>query len=93
MAKQTIVKKIPVTETGPGEHCTMTDGQVYVISQNPNGPKPKFTLWKEVSGGYEKIAVSDGSPIPLHQYIPWTGEARKYCDEQLHIMKEMRKGG
>lgn len=59
-----IVKKLPKTETGHGVECTTESGNVYVISNDP--VKKKFTLWKTVSGGYEKMGTSD-SPINLYK--------------------------
>ena len=67
--ESTIVKKIPAADqTGAGVTCTTAKKQVYVISQNlSNG---KFTLWKQVKGGYQRLDNAK-SPIPLYDKIPW----------------------
>ena len=59
-----VVKKLPKTETGHGVKYTTESGNVYVISNDPI--KKRFTLWKTVSSGYEKIGTSD-SPINLYK--------------------------
>lgn len=63
-----VVKKIPTTENGPGTRCTTTSGQVYLITQCLE--KCRFTLWHEISGGFEQIATAK-SPLDLDEKIPW----------------------
>lgn len=58
-----IVKQIPKTETGHGVHY-ITSTKEYVISNNPT--KAKFTLWKKVENGYEKLGTAD-SPLDLYK--------------------------
>lgn len=58
-----IVNQIPKSEDGYGVRYTSGTGNVYIISQNKK--KEKFTLWKELKSGYEKIAISD---IPTSLY-------------------------
>lgn len=61
-----IIKKLPVSESGHGVHCTTSSGEEYQISQNPD--KKKHTLWKIVDGGYQKIATAN-SPYDLYPII------------------------
>lgn len=63
-----VTKKIPESENGPGVRCQTTSGQEYLISQCM-APR-RFTLWKKVSGGYEK-ELTGQSPIELYDKIPW----------------------
>ena len=58
-----IVNQIPKSEDGHGVRYTTENNTVYIISQNKK--KEKFTLWKELKNGYEKIATSD---IPTSLY-------------------------
>ena len=62
-----VIKQIPKSETGQGVTCKTKSGKVYLISQ---GSEKKHTLWKEVTGGYEKIASSI-SPYDLYDQIDW----------------------
>lgn len=62
------VKRVPASDTGPQLQCLTRAGERYVITQNP--VTRKFTLWRVVSGGYEKISTAD-SPVPLNSKIPW----------------------
>lgn len=57
------VNQIPKSEDGYGVRYTTENNTVYIISQNKK--KEKFTLWKELKSGYEKIATSD---IPTALY-------------------------
>ena len=59
-----IVSKIPKSETGYGVHYTTSSGNIYIISNNPI--KRKFTLWKELEEGYEKLGPSS-SPVDLYK--------------------------
>lgn len=63
-----VVASIPKTETGAGVFCKTTSGQEYTISQCLE--KEKFTLWKSVDGGFEKISTAN-SPLNLYENIPW----------------------
>lgn len=63
-----IVKKIPVSENGPGVLCTTKGGKQYKISQNTE--KMKFTLWKVMENGFVKIATAN-SPLDLDELVPW----------------------
>ena len=61
-----MIKQIPKTENGPSVHC---NGKfTYIVSQNLN--KMKFTLWKKLEDGYEKIATAN-SPLDLYEKIIW----------------------
>lgn len=57
------VNQIPKSEDGYGVRYTSESGNIYIISQNKK--KERFTLWKEVKSGYEKIATAD---IPTALY-------------------------
>lgn len=63
-----IVKRISLSDNGPGVSCTTRGGNHYQISQNVE--KMKFTLWKVVEGGFVKIATAN-SPLDLDEFIPW----------------------
>lgn len=66
-----IVKDIPNSESGYGVVCYTQpnkSGEKYIISQNPT--KIKFTLWKCLEDGYEKIAISD-NPLEFNDMIPF----------------------
>lgn len=59
---------LPTSETQrPGVYCTTRSKQHYIITQNLSG---KFTLWKEVDGGYIKLDTAK-SPTVLDKQIPW----------------------
>lgn len=61
-----IVKKLPASEVGASVTHTTADGTVYHVSQNPvAAPGKRFTLWKIVPGGYEKLAAAD-DPYELY---------------------------
>lgn len=71
MAKETsekTIKKIPVSDSGPGVLCTTKGGNHYQIGQNVE--KMKFTLWKVVESGFVKIATAN-SPLDLDEFVPW----------------------
>lgn len=53
-----ITKTLPKSEDGRGIECRLHDA-TYLISHNTSKLKNAFTLWKVVSGGYEKIASAD----------------------------------
>ena len=57
------VNQIPKSEDGYGVRYISESGNEYIISQNTK--KEKFTLWKILENGYEKIATSD---IPTSLY-------------------------
>ena len=59
-----IVKALPKTEDGRGVLC-LVNGEKYQISHNTSKDKNAFTLWKIVSGGYEKVSSAD---IPQDLY-------------------------
>lgn len=59
-----VVKKLPLSETGPGVHYIAKSRKEYCISQSLE--KMRFTLWRIVPGGYEKMATSD-NPCNLYQ--------------------------
>ena len=59
-----IVKQIPKSDNGYGVQYTTASGTVYKISHNPL--KNKFTLWKPVENGYEKLATAD-NPYNLYK--------------------------
>lgn len=63
-----IVKKIPISENGPGVHCVTTSKHEYFITQCLE--KMRFTLWHKVDGGFEQIAMAK-SPLDLDNKIPW----------------------
>lgn len=67
-AKDGVVKNLPSSESGRGVQYTTKDKEQYVISQDPT--KVKFTLWKVVPGGYEKIKAGAASPYDLSPLIP-----------------------
>lgn len=60
------VKKLPLSENGPGVVCN--GKYVYIISQNLK--KNKFTLWIQTEDGYEKITSAD-SPMKLYDKVEW----------------------
>lgn len=62
-----ITKTLPKSEDGRGIECRLPS-DVYLISQNTSKLKNAFTLWKIVSGGYEKLASAD-IPQELEQKI------------------------
>ena len=59
-----IVKQIPKSDNGHGVLYTKLNGNVYQISNNPI--KKRFTLWKVLENGYEKISTSD-NPLNLYE--------------------------
>lgn len=66
--KSTIVKSIPSSETGSRTICTTNSGKEYLITNNPI--KAKFTLWRIVPDGYEKLFVSE-NPLEFDEIIPY----------------------
>ena len=62
-----IVKALPKTEDGRGVLC-LVNGEKYQISHNTSKDKNAFTLWKIVSGGYEKVSSAD-MPQDLYPVI------------------------
>ena len=62
-----IVKALPASESGRGVQYTTPNGDVYVISQDP--AKRKFTLWKVVAGGYERIKNGASDPYELYALL------------------------
>lgn len=57
------VKKLPASENGHGVHYIAKSRKEYCISQNLE--KMRFTLWRIVPDGYEKMATSD-NPCNLY---------------------------
>lgn len=70
MAKTTskIIKTIPNTENGTTVTNTTLSGDKYLITRCLE--KQRFTLWKILSEGYEKLATAT-SPLELYNKIPW----------------------
>ena len=66
MKESKVVKKLPLSDSGPGVVCN--GKYVYIISQDLK--KQRFTLWKKIDEGYEKIASSD-SPMKLYDKVEW----------------------
>lgn len=64
----TIAKSIPSSETGSRVTCTTESGNQYIISNNPI--KGRFTLWKVILNGYEKISISD-NPLDFDKIIDY----------------------
>lgn len=62
-----VVKKIPESENGPGVKVTTRSKDIYHVSQRL--APLQFTLWKEVPGGFEKVATAK-SPLDLYEIIP-----------------------
>ena len=60
-----IVKTIPSSETGSRTSCL--DGK-YLITNNPI--EERFTLWKCLDDGFERIKTSD-NPLDFDKVIPW----------------------
>lgn len=60
-----IVKTIPSSETGARTSCL--NGK-YLITNNPI--EERFTLWKCLDDGFEKIKTSD-NPLDFDSVIPW----------------------
>lgn len=58
------VNQIPKSEDGYGVRYISEFGNEYIISQNTK--KEKFTLWKILKNGYEKIGTAN-SPIDLYK--------------------------
>ena len=58
------VKQIPKSENGHGVLYTKLNGNIYQISNNP--VNKRFTLWKVLNNGYEKISTSD-NPLKLYE--------------------------
>ena len=59
-----VVNQIPKSENGYGVRYITESGNEYVISHNKT--KQRFTLWKDVESGYEKIGTAN-SPIDLYK--------------------------
>lgn len=62
-----IVKALPKSEDGSGILCLIGD-EKYNITHNTSKIKNAFTLWKLVSGGYEKLDTAD-TPQELEQKV------------------------
>ena len=67
-----IVKSIPSSENGSATTYLTRSGQEYLISQNVE--RCRFTLWKVVEGGYEKMGISD-SPLDFEEIV-FSGNTR-----------------
>lgn len=69
MAKKStnnIVKAIPNSESGSRTTCKTHSGEEFIISYNPI--KDKFTLWKPVECGFEKIDTGN-SPLDFNKLL------------------------
>lgn len=66
MKESKVVKAMPSSENGPGVVCN--GKYIYIITQDLK--KQRFTLWKKVDEGYEKMGSAD-SPIKLYDKIEW----------------------
>lgn len=64
----TIVKTIPASETGSRTTCLTKSGKEYLITNNPI--KARFTLWRKVDDGYEKMSTSE-NPLDFDKIIPY----------------------
>lgn len=58
-----VVKKLPASESGHGVHYIARSRKEYCVSSCPE--KGRFTLWRIVDGGYEKMESAD-SPNKLY---------------------------
>lgn len=70
MSQSKLVKEIPDSETGHTVTCYTkpnASGDKYLITHCPF--KMRFTLWKCLDEGYEKISESD-SPLKFDEIIP-----------------------
>lgn len=64
-----ILKKLPASEkNAPGVLVTAKSGQQYNITQNPERKGKRFTLWKILPEGYERLKMAD-SPNKLYPAI------------------------
>lgn len=59
-----IVNQIPKSEDGYGVRYITESNNEYVISHNTKNKR--FTLWKDLKNGYEKIGTSN-NPISLYE--------------------------
>lgn len=59
------VNKLPASEDGHGIYWK-TDYGNFLVTYNTK--KDKFTLWKELSDGYEKLNTAD-NPFSLYKKI------------------------
>ncbi len=67
--KTKIYKNIPSSETGATvSNYTAASHNEYLITSCPE--KNRFTLWKVLEGGYEKLGTA-GSPLEFAKEIPW----------------------
>lgn len=71
-----IVKSLPKTEDGNGILCKTHTAFDYQISQNTSKKKNRFTLWKILEDGYEKVASAD-TPQDLYPLVPWKKSTRR----------------
>lgn len=60
-----MITNIPKSENGP-KNTYKTNKNTYIFTWNLS--KNKFTLWKQVKDGYEKLKISD-SPLGFYKYI------------------------
>lgn len=63
-----VVKTIPTAESGSRTTCTTKLGKKYLITNNP--AKERFTLWRVVEDGYEKLSVSS-NPLDFDKIIDY----------------------
>ena len=66
MKESKVIKNLPSSENGPGVVCN--GKYVYIITQDLK--KQRFTLWKKVDEGYEKMGSAD-SPMKLYDKVEW----------------------
>ena len=62
-----ITKTIPSSEV-PKVDCLTSSNGKYIITQN--NLEVKFTLWKCLEDGFEKIKTSN-NPLDFDDVIPW----------------------
>ena len=61
-----VLKSIPSSENGVTVSCITRSNTEYWITQNIE--KNRFTLWKIVDGGYEKISIAS-SPLDFDEIL------------------------
>lgn len=71
-----IIKTLPKTEDGHGIFCKTHTEFDYQITQNTSKIKKRFTLWKIVPDGYEKISSAD-TPQELYALVEWEKKSQR----------------
>lgn len=74
-----VVKSIPKSEDGSGIICSTKTEFDYQITQNTSKIKNRFTLWKILPDGYEKIA-SGNTPFDLYPLVEWGKSNRREAE-------------